>query len=108
MWGSSDVVNDHLVHLHREGCDLEKVGLAFDFRNPKKHLGVMSFLFPHNSLSPFFISYIIALIMYCLQKQLSCCCAAKNQRLGVLIFFPSLRNVVVFMLLDILIESSIF
>ena len=66
MWGSCDVVTDRLIHLHREGRDVEKVGLAFDFRYPNKHLGLVSFLFPPNSLSPFYIWYIIAMIMYCL------------------------------------------
>ena len=104
MWGSSDVVTNHLVHLHREGRDLEKVGLAFDFRYPNKHLGSMTCLFPHNSLNPFFIWYIITLIMYCLQNELSCCCAAKKPNVRGVVFVPSLSNMVAFMLLDISIE----
>ena len=36
IWVRCDVVTNHLVRIHREGCNVKKVGLAFDFRGLNK------------------------------------------------------------------------
>ena len=40
VWVSCEVVTDYLVHLHRGKCNVDKLGLIFDFRvrSKEKHV----------------------------------------------------------------------